>query len=31
MTGPIVLSGAPTTDLHATTKQYVDGKVAAIP
>lgn len=31
MTGPIELSGAPTSDLHAASKQYVDGKVAAIP
>lgn len=25
MTGPLVLSGAPTVDLHAATKAYVDG------
>lgn len=24
MTGPLVLPGAPTEDLHAVTKQYVD-------
>jgi hypothetical protein len=31
MTGAIVLSGAPTLDLQASTKKYVDDKVAAIP
>lgn len=31
MTGAIVLPGAPTLDLQASTKQYVDDKVAAIP
>lgn len=29
MTGPLVLSGAPTTDLQAATKKYVDDAVAA--
>jgi hypothetical protein len=28
MTGPIVLSGAPTTDLQASTKKYVDDTVS---
>ena len=28
MTGPLVLSGAPTLNLHAATKQYVDTNVA---
>lgn len=27
MTGPLVLSGAPTANLHAATKQYADSKV----
>ena len=26
MTGALTLSGAPTANLHAATKQYVDGK-----
>lgn len=30
MTGPLVLSGDPTLDLHAATKQYVDTKDATI-
>lgn len=29
MTGPLVLSGAPTTNLQAATKQYVDSAVAS--
>jgi hypothetical protein len=29
MTGPLVLSGAPTADLHAATKKYADNAVAA--
>lgn len=29
MTGALVLSGAPTLDLHAATKQYVDSSIAA--
>lgn len=29
MTGPLVLSGAPTIDLHASTKKYVDDLVGA--
>ena len=29
MTGLLVLSGAPTTGLHATTKTYVDNKIGA--
>ena len=29
MTGPLVLSGAPSSGLHATTKTYVDAQVAA--
>jgi phage-related tail fiber protein len=28
MTGPLVLSGAPTLNLHAATKSYVDGLIA---
>jgi microcystin-dependent protein len=28
MTGPLVLSGAPTLNLHATTKAYVDGLIS---
>lgn len=28
MTGPLVLSGAPTINLHAATKKYVDDTVA---
>lgn len=31
MTGALVLSGAPSSDLHASTKKYVDDSVAAIP
>ena len=31
MTGAIVLPGPPTLDLQASTKKYVDDKVAAIP
>jgi hypothetical protein len=30
MTGALTLSGAPTSDLHAATKQYVDGLAAGI-
>lgn len=30
MTGPLTLSGAPTANLHAATKQYVDGYVTAV-
>lgn len=30
MTGALTLSGAPTSDLHAVTKQYVDGLAAGI-
>lgn len=30
MTGPLVLSAAPTTDLQASTKKYVDDKVAVL-
>jgi hypothetical protein len=30
MTGALTLSGAPTSDLHAATKQYVDGIAAGI-
>lgn len=30
MTGAIVLPGAPTADLQASTKKYVDDKVAAL-
>lgn len=30
MTGPLLLSGAPTLPLHASTKKYVDDKVAAV-
>jgi hypothetical protein len=30
MTGPLTLSGAPTSDLHAATKIYVDGLAAGI-
>lgn len=30
MTGPLTLSGAPTVDLHAATKQYVDDSVAPL-
>jgi hypothetical protein len=29
MTGPLVLSGAPTVDLHAATKRYVDDAIRA--
>ncbi len=29
LTGAITLSGAPTTDLHASTKKYVDDSAAA--
>ncbi len=29
MEGPLILSGAPTADLHAATKQYIDGLVTA--
>lgn len=29
MTGAITLSGNPTANLHAATKQYVDSKIAA--
>ena len=29
MTGPITLSGNPTANLHAATKQYVDSKIAS--
>jgi hypothetical protein len=31
MTGALTLSGAPTLDLHASTKKYVDDSIAAIP
>ena len=31
MTGALTLSGAPTTNLHAATKKYVDDSIAAIP
>lgn len=31
MTGALTLSGAPTQDLQATTKKYVDDSIAAIP
>ena len=31
MTGALTLSGAPTTDLQAATKKYVDDSIAAIP
>ena len=31
MTGALTLSGAPTTDLHAATKKYVDDSITAIP
>lgn len=30
MTGPLTLSGAPTVDLHAATKKYIDDKAAAL-
>ena len=30
MTGALTLSGAPTVDLHAATKLYVDGQIASI-
>jgi hypothetical protein len=30
MTGPLTLSGAPSSSLHATTKQYVDGNVSSL-
>jgi hypothetical protein len=30
LTGPLTLSGAPTSDLHAATKHYVDGLAAGI-
>lgn len=29
-TGPVTLNGAPTSDLHAATKKYVDDKTAAL-
>lgn len=29
MTGPLTLSGAPTSDLQAATKKYVDDQIAA--
>ena len=31
MTGALTLSGAPTTNLHAATKKYVDDSISAIP
>jgi len=31
MTGALTLSGAPTSNLHAATKKYVDDSIAAIP
>ena len=31
MTGALTLSGAPTLDLHASTKKYVDDQIAALP
>ena len=31
MTGALTLSGAPTVDLHAATKKYVDDSISAIP
>jgi collagen type VII alpha len=31
MTGALTLSGAPTLDLHASTKKYVDDTIAALP
>ena len=31
MTGALTLSGAPTQDLHAATKKYVDDSISAIP
>lgn len=31
MSGALTLSGGPTVDLHASTKKYVDDKVASIP
>ena len=31
MTGALTLSGAPSTDLHAATKKYVDDSVSALP
>jgi hypothetical protein len=30
MTGPLTLSGAPTNDLHASTKKYIDDAIAAL-
>lgn len=31
MTGALTLAGAPSTDLHASTKKYVDDLIAAVP
>lgn len=31
MTGPLVLSGAPTADLQASTKKYVDDSISSLP